>query len=177
MKRRPKKPKRMDRIETVERFVENPDFSRDHAEGKAGNIRIIKAQVNVRESAIATLAARGALDAAQVASADRFRALWERMGGKGVKAIDYSNEPVDGGGYSDPIVSTQLEAGKQLKRCRELLGEYGYNLVRLVAGERKSIHEICGSRREREFTAMRLRQDLTSLAEMWNLQSRKRRRA
>lgn len=163
----------MDRIETVERYVENPDFSRDHVEGKAGNVRIIKAQVNIRESAIATLAQKGGLDDAQVAAADRFRALWERMGGKGTGAIDYTKEPVDGGGHRDPISISQLEAGHELKRCRALLGEYGYLIVRLVAGERRSLHEICGSRRERESTADHLRIDLTALAKLWNMQTRR----
>ncbi|WP_315857752.1 hypothetical protein [Rhizobium leguminosarum] len=45
--------------------------------------------MNIRESVITTLAARGVLDAAQVAAATHFRALWESMGGKGASAIDW----------------------------------------------------------------------------------------
>lgn len=67
-------------------LVENPYFSRAHpADSK--NPRSIPAMVNVRESAITTLASRGVLDAAQVAAADRFRALFEAMGGKGAGAL------------------------------------------------------------------------------------------
>ncbi|WP_246786939.1 hypothetical protein [Rhizobium leguminosarum] len=44
--------------------------------------------MNIRESAITTLAARGVLDAAEVAAATHFRALWESMGGKGASAIE-----------------------------------------------------------------------------------------
>lgn len=153
-------------------LVENPTYSRAH-DGDATNPRFIPAQINFRESAIATLAQKGLLDPAQVQAADKFRALWERMGGRGVKAIDYSKEPVDGGGFSDPIDVAQMEAGRELKRCRVKLGEYGYNLVRLVAGERRSLHEICGSRRERESTADHLRVDLTALAQMWGMETKR----
>ena len=58
--------------------VENPYFSRVHA-GDATNPRKISAVVNIRESAITMLASPNQIDAAQVAAANRFRALWETM--------------------------------------------------------------------------------------------------
>jgi hypothetical protein len=58
--------------------VENPYFSRVLA-GDATNPRKISAVVNIRESAITLLASRNQIDAAQVAAATRFRALWEAM--------------------------------------------------------------------------------------------------
>ncbi|MEK1933075.1 MAG: hypothetical protein AAAC47_25515, partial [Pararhizobium sp.] len=82
--------------------VENPYFSRARA-GDATNPRKINAVVNIRESAITMLASRNKIDAAQVAAATRFRALWEAMGGKGAGAIDYRREYVDGARRSDPI--------------------------------------------------------------------------
>ncbi|WP_432416649.1 hypothetical protein [Rhizobium leguminosarum] len=54
--------------------------------------------MNIRESALTTMAARGVLNAAQVAAAPRFRALWESMGGMGASAIDYGREQVDAAG-------------------------------------------------------------------------------
>jgi hypothetical protein len=161
-------------VELVE--VENPNW-RPYLHGEKGIPRRIMVEVNTRESAIATLAQKGLLDPAQVAAADRFRALWEKLGGRRPHAIDYGRERVDGGGLRDPIEIAQLDAGRELKRCRLLLGEYGYNLVRLVAGERRSLHEICGSRRERESTADHLRIDLTALATMWGFQTRGRKKA
>lgn len=75
--------------------VPNPYYSRAHPED-ATNPSTISAVVNVHESAITTLATRGVLDAAQIAAATKFRALFEAMGGKGADAIDYGREPVDG---------------------------------------------------------------------------------
>jgi len=65
---------------------ENPFHSRAHP-ADATNPRDVVAMINVRESAITTMAARGVLDPAQVAAATRFRALWEVMGGKGAGAL------------------------------------------------------------------------------------------
>jgi len=152
--------------------IDNPDWRPD-LHGEKAFPRKITAAVNIRESAIAALAAKGALNQAQVAAADRFRALWERMGGMGAGAIDYSREAVDGGGRHEAVSIAQIDAGRELKRCRLLLGEYGYSLVRLVAGERRSLHEICGSRRERDSTADWLKRDLTALAEMWGYQTKR----
>lgn len=67
--------------------VPNPYFSRAHPPG-ATNAPTIPAVINVRESAITTLASRGVLDSAQVAAADRFRTLFGAMGGYGAGAID-----------------------------------------------------------------------------------------
>jgi hypothetical protein len=102
-------------------LVENPFYSRAHP-ADSTNPRTIPAMMNIRESAITTLAARGVLDAAQVAAATRFRALWEAIGGKGASAIDYGREHVDGGKARDPITERQVNAGKELARCRALLG-------------------------------------------------------
>ncbi|MBB2699177.1 UNVERIFIED_ORG: hypothetical protein GGE63_004287 [Rhizobium esperanzae] len=57
--------------------------------------------VNIKESAITMLASRGRIDAAQLAAATRFRAMWEAMC-RSTRAIDYGAEPVDGGGHADP---------------------------------------------------------------------------
>lgn len=154
--------------------VDNPDFSRDHAENKLGNYRKTTASVNIRESAIATLTAARALDAAQVAAADRFRGLWETMGGAGAGAIDYTREHVDGGPAREPITERQAMAGKEVNRCRQLLGRYGFELVTMVAGRGMSLHELYQTRRERDTAADMLRVHLTHLAEMWGLEMRKK---
>lgn len=158
-------------------IIDNPDWRPD-LHGEKAFPRKITAQVNYRESAIATMAQKGLLDAPQIMAADHFRKLWERREGSGgAKAFDYTREPVDcSAGLHDPITVSQLNAGRELRRARLHIGEYGYNLVRLVAGERRSLHEICGSRRERESTADHLRIDLTALAQMWGLQTNRSRR-
>ncbi len=153
--------------------IANPYYSRDHA-ADATNPRTIPAMLNVRESAVTTMAARGHLDTAQVAAADRFRKLFETMGGKGAGAVDYDREPVDGGSRADPITEQQVAAGKELARCRALLGVRLYRLVECVCGEGKSLHEVAGKeKRARLVAADMLRMGLDDLAAMWRLVTRR----
>ncbi|AJD41266.1 hypothetical protein C9413_24315 [Rhizobium sp. SEMIA 4085] len=153
-------------------LVENPYFSRAHPADSA-NPRTIPAIVNIRESAITTLASRGVLDAAQVAAADRFRALFEAMGGKGASAIDYGREHVDGGKARDPITERQVNAGKELARCRALLGVRMYRLVSAVCGEGFALTELLASKRERLTGADMLRMGLDDLAGLWGIATRR----
>ncbi|MDK1385111.1 hypothetical protein QN224_06785 [Sinorhizobium sp. 8-89] len=153
--------------------VPNPYFSRAHP-ADAANPRTIPAMVNVRESAIVTLASRGQIDPAQLAAANRFRALFEAMGGKGAGAIDYSREHVDGGKAREPITERQMNAGRELARCRDLLGARLYGLVSAVAGEGRSLHEVAGKeKRKRLVAADMLRMGLDDLAAMWRLATRR----
>lgn len=172
MKRRKKQGKPAADAGVAAVVVDNPGW-RPQLDGEKAFPRKITASVNLRESAIATLAAKGALGPSQVAAADRFRALWERLGGKGFGTIDLARERVDGGLAREPVTAAALDAGRELKRCRLLLGEYGYWLVRQVAGERRSLHEFCATRRERDSTADWLRRDLTALARMWGYETRR----
>ena len=152
--------------------LDNPGFSRDHAEDKLGNLRIIDGVVNIRESGIATLAAKGGLNMVQVAAADRFRQLWETMGGAGAGAIDYTREHVDGGPAREPITERQTVAGKEINRARNLVGKHGFELVTMIAGQRMSLHELYTTRRERDTAADMLRVYLTQLAGMWGFGGR-----
>lgn len=88
------------------------------------------------------LASRGRIDAAQVAAASKFRALWEQMGGKGASAIDYCREPVDGGKRADPISERQINAADELRRTRRALGDNGYWLVSQICGEGYALNEV-----------------------------------
>jgi hypothetical protein len=147
--------------------VDNPDFSRDHAEDRLGNVRRIKAMVNLRESAISTLAARGLIDGHHVRAAGKFRGLWEAMGGAGAQAMDYTREPVDGGGIADPIKPRQIEAGKEMARARARLGVYGFKLVGYICGEGYAIHDLTQTRRQRDTMTDNLRTYLDELSAMW----------
>ncbi|WOS61371.1 hypothetical protein [Sinorhizobium fredii] len=153
--------------------VPNPYYSRAHP-ADATNPPTIPAVINVRESAVTTLATRGVLDAAQVAAANRFRLLYEAMGGKGAGAIDCGREHVDGGKAREPITERQLGAGQELARCRALLGVRLYRLVSAVAGEGRSLHEVAGhNKRARLVAADCLRWALDDLAAMWRLATRR----
>lgn len=132
--------------------VDNPYFAREHPIS-VSDPRTIPVAVNVRESAIVMLASRGALDAAQVAAANRFRALWEALGCKGASGIDPGRLVVDGGKMPDGISQRQINAGQELRRCRALLGVRGYRLVSLVCGQGMALHEIAASGARSSFAA------------------------
>lgn len=167
---KPKAIERMRHMELAAVTVDNPHYSRAHS-GEKWNPPKSAAVMNIRESAISLLAAKGVINAAQVAAADRFRGLWETLGGSGAGALDYTKEPVDGGGVSEPITVKQLEAGRQLKAAskelKELHGEYAYRLVGYIAGEGRSIHEMTETRRQRDTMTDNLRTYLDILAALW----------
>ncbi|PSM18525.1 hypothetical protein C7T96_10205 [Nitratireductor sp. StC3] len=153
-------------------MVDNPDFSRDHAEGRYGNARSVEAVQNIRESSITTLHARGIISGAQAHAGDRFRRLWEAMGGAGASAINYAQEPVDGGRAVDPIDPRQIDAGKELNRCRQHLGARGYDLICKVCGEGYSVKAVVGvasKRRDYDSAMDSLRAYLDDLCDLWNL--------
>jgi len=154
-------------IQLHRKLVENPEWSRDH-DGAVANPRFIEATTNAKESAIAVLEARGYLHPAQIKAADRFRKIYEQAGGSGAGAIDYSREPVDGGGAKEPISLRQMSAGLELKRCRDLLGIRGFRIVSALAGEGRSIEEMAGDRQRDKYSLTdALRGFLEDLAVMW----------
>lgn len=164
-----RKPEREPTIAQVE--VENPNWSRDH-HGRKDNPRYITATVNLRESAITTMHARDLIDDAQAAAAIRFRRNWEAMGGKGAGAIDYSKEPVDGGGIPETVSDRHLIAGRDLHACRLTLGVRGYKLVSQVCGEGYQVSELFKEKRAQLSAMDALRGFLDDLAEMWSIKSR-----
>jgi hypothetical protein len=148
--------------------VPNPSYMPAH-DGERWNPRKVGAMVNVRESAVASLEARGQLDECQVKTADVFRSHWEAMGGVGTRAIDYTKEPVDGGRNVESYPERRAAAGKELKRCRDLLGARNYDLVCKVCGQGMSFRDLASSRRDRDTLADNLRASLDDLAVMWKL--------
>ncbi len=152
--------------------IDNPHYSKVHA-GASGNPKTVTAALNLRESPVAMMAAKGHLEAHQVEAAIMFRRLWEALGGSGAGSFDYSREPVDGGGAREPISDRQIDAGIQLKSCRDLLGRRHYDVVSKVAGEGRTIAEIGTSKRARHTLADYLKDALEDLAVHWGFQKRK----
>jgi len=152
--------------------IENPHYSKIHA-GASGNPKTVTAAMNLRESPIAMMAAKGHLEPHQVEAAIKFRRLWEALGGAGARSFDYSREPVDGGGAREPISDRQIDAGTQLKDCRDILGRRHYEVVSKVAGEGRTIAEIGTSKRARHTLADYLKDALEDLAVHWGFQKRK----
>ncbi|WP_162130395.1 hypothetical protein [Rhizobium sp. CF122] len=137
------------------------------------NPKTVTAAMNLRESPIAMMAAKGHLAKHQVEAAVMFRRLWEALGGSGAGSFDYSREPVDGGGAREPITDRQIDAGIRLKGCRDLLGRRHYDVVSRIAGEGRTIAELGTSKRARHTLADYLRDALDDLAVHWGFQKRK----
>lgn len=165
---------RPSKMELITEQVDNPYFTADHRESQS-NPRKIDAVKNIRESAIETLYARGRLDLAQKQAADRFRRIWEACGGT-IAAMDYGREPVDGGGFVDPITERLVKAGRELKDCRDLLGARLFSLVCKVCGQGLALQEVSDESRERLTAADNLRTSLDDLGEMWGIIRRRRQR-
>lgn len=157
-------------IRQVTRQVENPDWRPDR-EGERAFPRQTVALVNVKESAIETLFARNFLGSAQKQAADRFRALYEAAGGT-MSGIDYAMDRVDGG-RGDPVAG-KLIAAHELRRCRDLLGQRGFDNVQAVCGEGRALTELTPHKRERLTMADNLRADLDDLSTMWGLQTKRK---
>lgn len=152
--------------------IDNPHFSRTHI-GSPGNPKTISAAINLRESPIAMMAAKGHLEPHQVEAAIKFRKLWETMGGKGAGSFDYARDIVDGGGAQESVNDHHLDAGFQLKACSLVIGRRAYGIVEKVAGEGRTIAELGSSHRERTTLADYLRNALEDLSEHWGYRNRR----
>lgn len=153
--------------------IDNPHYSKVH-EGARGNPKTTTAAMNLRESPIAMMAAKGHIEPHQLQAANKFRRLWEALGGAGAGSFDYSREPVDGGGAREAITDRQIDAGFLLKECQTVLGPRHYDVVCKVAGEGRTIAEMCGSKREKLTLADYLRHALDDLAVHWGYMKAKR---
>jgi len=156
-------------------YVDNPYYSKSH-DGEGSNPVKIKASVNIKESAITTLAARKLIDDSQKEAADKFRRLWEAMGGAGAGSFDYSREPVDGGGAREPLTERQIRAGMELKRAQEVLGVRAYDIMSKIAGQGYAIQELAKTHRERTTLTDYLKDGLDELARTWGYANRGNRR-
>jgi len=152
-------------------YVDNPYYSRSH-DGEGANPIKIKAQVNVRESAIATLSSRKLINEAQVMAADRFRGFYEAMGGAGAGSFDYSREPVDGGGAREALSERQLRAALELKLAKQILGNRAYDIMSKVAGQGYAIQELASTQRERTTLTDYLKDGLDELARCWGFENK-----
>ncbi len=160
-------------LEPVEVTIDNPMFMADHNVSRSNPLKV-KAMVNVRESPIGLLAHRGLINASQVRAANEFRRLWEAMGGAGVKAMDYSIDPVDGGGIAEPISIRQMDAAKRLRDLRAHIGVRPYDIISKVAGEGIGITLLGNNKRECLMISNYLKDGLADAAQFWGFETMQR---
>lgn len=142
--------------------IDNPLHNPAH-DGETWNPKRVSGLKNLRESALVTMEQRGLLDDAQIKAGNRFRAVWEALGGSGAGSFDYSREPVDGGGPRSALSDRQVQAGIDLADCRRVLG-IGYDIMVKVAGEGKAVTELTQSKNLQRAYIEMLKQGLTALA-------------
>lgn len=147
---------------------DNPLYERAH-DGERWNPKTIPVARNLRESTFASLAGRKVLDIQQVTAARRFLGYYEAMGGSGAQAIDYSREPVDGGGAREAISDRQVEAGIRLNEARSHIGHRHYTIVERIIGEGYTIAQISKDHRERTTNADYLKHALDDLCALWGI--------
>lgn len=148
--------------EPVLQEVDNPLHNPAH-DGEVWNPKRILSVVNVKESALVILGQRKLLDPAQVKAGERFRTIWEALGGAGAGSFDYSREPVDGGGPRSALSDRQIQAGIDLADCRKVLG-IGYDVMVKVAGEGRAITDLAYSKNLQRAYIEMLKHGLTALA-------------
>jgi hypothetical protein len=119
-----------------------------------------------RESSVTTLAAAGALDAEQVATAFRFRNSY-------LITIEAKRESIGFDEWRAPGRTDLNEqerraaAAKDLSEARRLVGAYAYALLLRVCGEGHALSDMYGPRRARESHADILKIHLGMLAKLW----------
>ena len=150
--------------------VDNPDYQPEH-HGAAANPKRIKAAFNMRESPVIWMRARGYVTEPQAMAATEFRRLYERSGGAGGKAIDFTREPVDGGTASDSITDARIDALKELSRVKDRLGIAGFDIVQKVCGECVFIKDLAPTKWYQLKLADQLKDCLDVLAVDWGYQT------
>lgn len=130
--------------------------------------------VNMKESPSEYYYRRGWIDGAHRQASDKFRRLYETAGGSGVKAMDYTKEPVDGGSITDGITDAKVRSAKQLAEAHDVLGQSGYKLVESVSGHGSWIKEVTASKWEAEQTMRNFKQCLDALALFWGYKTVRR---
>jgi hypothetical protein len=156
------------KLELAETEVDNPFFSTDHPEG-AGNPRKVRAFVNRGESAIINLRHRKLLNDHQFRAAIQFCHAWETMHEirrNGLhEYVDIRRQP--------SIPDDVVDAGREMRRCREQLGLRNYMLLVAVCGYGKSLPEMFPVKRQRLTAADNLRASLDELAWIWGYMHRR----
>lgn len=150
--------------------IDNPLYNRAH-DGETWNPKKTMAVKNMKESALVVLEQRKLIDEAQAKAGERFRRIWEALGGAGAGSFDYSREPVDGGGPRSALSDRQIQAGIDLADCRRVLG-IGYDVMVKVAGEGRAVADLAQSKNLQRAYVEMLKQGLTALAVHFGYENR-----
>jgi hypothetical protein len=140
------------------------------------------AVINIRESAIGHMAARGRIDATQLQAAERFRRLWERAAIGPSRSLD--PERFGTGGHEDPISEALLIAHQELAAAMRGVGKIGCRLLVQVIVEGRRIEDVArawgqaggivSGRRAEGYVTGRVVEALDDLVRVWRMEARGR---
>jgi len=151
--------------------IDNPYFNAAQ-EGESGNVKKIRAAVNMMESPAAHWLHKGLIDVAEYRAASHFRSLFERAGGTGAKAMDFTREKVDGGGFITPISDSRIDATNKLAELHGVIGHDGFGLMTTLCGQCTPMGEAFVTKHMQDKAGKLCRELLTRLAEYWGWKSR-----
>jgi hypothetical protein len=129
----------------------------------------VAAVVSLRDDPLRRLRARNQIDEAQFLAGRHWQRLCEEAEIGGIRAVDTTREPVDGGRQRDLLTDRQRQAAEGLIRAAHALGREGDALVRDVLGRRLFIEQAAVLRgattqRGTAYVGRRLRECLETLA-------------
>jgi hypothetical protein len=127
----------------------------------------------IRDDPLARLQRAGYIDEAQYAAGRAMQGFYERAEIGGLKAMDTTKEPVDGGGAYEILTEKIQQATAEIIRLEAALGKEGAALVRsiLVAGlfcRQYAKQNDLQSERAQRYIATRFRECLDTLAKELN---------
>jgi len=172
-RKRAERPVTLSGVTMVE--VDNPHYRTARPGDDVTSVKITVGY-NPRESYVGFLWHQRKITDAERSAADTVRQAFERLGGSGVGAMDYTQTPVDGGGGGEPITEAHRRAGKALREVHGYLGPQGHDLVLKLAGEGRWPRDLAPSDKGmQDYLSRRFRECLECLAVAWGMQARGKR--
>lgn len=136
-------------------------------------------KLNKKSDVVTWLYHNNHIDDAQMMAANRFMRLLHKSEAQGAQAIDYLQEPVDGGGAWPEADVHAIEAGRELWELAQFVGMFDYNLMRRIIGGGMSFSELAKMREyakgapktRAEYLGSRFRDALDVAADHWGYAS------
>lgn len=127
---------------------------------------------SIRDNPLAALYSRSQIDSAQFSAGLKWQKYYDCAEIGAVKAIDPTQEVVDGGAAREMLTDRQVESFKALGAAQNRLGVEGAKLVRDILGLRMPISAAASGRgfyseKEVKYVGRRFRECLETLAVLW----------
>jgi hypothetical protein len=143
--------------------------------GERHQIRVLR---SVRDDPLGQLRSRGHIDMAMYEAGRRWERHHDIAGLSGVKAVNFMQEPVDGGGAGgDRWTDRQGRATAELRKAAAALGAEGTLLCHQVLGQGLPFASIAATRGIKptdsiaHFYGKRFKECLETLAQLWGFVS------